>query len=169
MAAGLVIVLMMVAHEVFSFSSPANLKYYQFKIRAISMQKNLLVDLRGCGYELAVLDPLGRNQFASDLMHFVATPPDDDDLQTIVFIQMNVQAGIHGHMSLMLHVRQEIAQVMHPVVIDESDNPDDFGIRQPDLLLDEMVTNEVADGFRAILIALTADASIECLQQIIFE
>jgi hypothetical protein len=67
-------------------------------------------------------------------------------------------------MSLMLHVRQEIAQVMHPVIIHEGDNPDDFGIREPYLLLDEMVTNEVADGFRTILIALTADASIERLQ-----
>lgn len=82
---------------------------------------------------------------------------------------MNVQAGIHGHMSLMLHVRQEIAQVVHPMVIDESDNPNDFGICLPYLLLNEVITNEVADGFRPILITLTADASVECLQQIIFE
>ena len=74
---------------------------------------------------------------------------------------MNVQAGIHCHMSLMLHVCQEIAQVVHPMVIDESDDLDDFGICQSDLLLNEVVANEIADGFRAILVALTADASIE--------
>jgi len=133
------------------------------------MQKNLLLDLRGSGYELAVLDPLSRNQLAGNLVHFVAAPPDDDDLQTIVFVQMNVQAGIHGHMSLMLHVRQEIAQVVHPMVIDQSNDPYDFGISLPYLLLNEVITNQIADGFRAILIALTADTSIECLQQIIFE
>src|SRR4249920_3342685 len=102
-------------------------------------------------------------------MHFVASPPDDDDLQTIVLIQMNVQAGIHCYMSLMLHVCQEIAQVVYPMVIDESNDPDDFGICQSYLLLNEVITNQVADRFRAILITLTADASVECLQQIILE
>jgi hypothetical protein len=102
-------------------------------------------------------------------VHFVAAPSNDNDLQAIVLIQMNVQAGIHCYMSLMLQVRQEIAQVVHPVVIDESDNPDDFGICLPNLLLNEMIANQVADGFRAILIALTTNASVERLQQIIFE
>src|SRR6266550_7571209 len=68
------------------------------------MQKNLLLYLWGCHHQLSVLDSLGGNQFAGDLVHFVAAPPDDDDLQTIVFVQMNMQAGIHGHMCLMLHV-----------------------------------------------------------------
>lgn len=133
------------------------------------MQKNLLFDLRGCGYQLSVLDPFGGDQFAGDLVHFVAAPPDHDDFQTIVLVQMNVQAGIHGHMSLMLHVGQKIAQVMYAVVIHEGDHPDDFGIRLADLFLNEVVSDQIADGFRAILVALTADASIERLQQIILE
>jgi hypothetical protein len=142
---------------------------YEFDNRVTQMQKNLLVYLGGSRHQLAVLNPLGRNQLASDLVHFVAAPPDDNDLQTIVFVQVNVQAGIHGYMSLMLHVRQEIAQVVHPMVIDESNDPYDFGICQSYLLLNEVVANKIADGFRAILVALTPDASIERLQEIIFE
>ena len=69
----------------------------------------------------------------------------------------------------MLHFCQEIAQVVYPMVIDESDDPDDFGICQSYLLLNEVIANQIANGFRAILVALTADASIEGLQQIIFE
>jgi hypothetical protein len=145
------------------------LKYYQLQIFAIPMQKNLLLDLRSSGYELAVLDPLSRNQLAGDLVHFAAASPDDNHFQAVMFIQVNMQAGIHGHMSLMLHVRQEIAQVMYPVVIHERDHPDDFGVCLPYLLLNEVITNQVADSFRAILITLTADASVEGLQQIIFE
>ena len=120
-------------------------------------------------HQFAVLNPFGGNQLAGNFVHFVAAPADDDDLQAIVLIQMNVQAGINGHVSLMLHFCQEIAQVVYPMVIDESDDPDDFRICQSYLLLNEVIANQIADGFRAILIALTADASIEGLQQIIFE
>jgi hypothetical protein len=133
------------------------------------VQKNLLMYLWGSRHQLSVLDPFGGDQFAGDLVHFVAAPPDDDDFQTIVFVQMDVHAGIYGHVSLMLHVRQEIAQVVHPMVIDESNDHYDFGICQSYLLLNEVVAIEIADGFRAILVALTADASIERLQQIIFK
>ena len=39
----------------------------------------------------------------------------------------------------------------------------------PIFFLNEVIPNQIADGFRAILVALTADASIERLQQIILE
>src|SRR6266850_4225939 len=103
---------------------------YEFDNRVTQMQKNLLVYLGGSRHQLAVLNPFGSNQLAGDLVHFVAAAPDDNDLQTIVLVQMNVQAGIHCHMSLMLHVCQEIAQVVYPMVIDQSNDPDDFGICQ---------------------------------------
>ena len=46
---------------------------YEFDNRVTQMQKNLLVYLWGSRYQLAVLDPLSGNQFAGDLVHFVAT------------------------------------------------------------------------------------------------
>jgi hypothetical protein len=80
-------------------------------------KKFLLFHLRGRRNQLSILDPFGGNQFAGDFVNLIAAPADHYDLQTIVFVQMNVQAGIHGHMSFMLHLGQEIAQVVHPVIV----------------------------------------------------
>src|SRR5678816_1588107 len=104
MAAGLVMVLMLIAHGAFFFPSPVNFGILSISNSCHSLQKNLLLDLRGCGYQLSVLNPFSGNQLAGNLVHFVAPSPDDDNLQTIVLVQMNVQAGIHGYMRLMLHV-----------------------------------------------------------------
>jgi phosphatidylserine/phosphatidylglycerophosphate/cardiolipin synthase-like enzyme len=51
----------------------------------------------------------------------------------------------------------------------EGDDADNFGIRLPYLLLNQVVPDQVADRFRTVLIALTADASIESVQQILLE
>jgi hypothetical protein len=164
------IVVMVLAHETFSFPNPEEIvNIIKLKFVPFSCKKILLLDLRGRRDELAVLNSLGRNQFAGNLVHLVAAAADDNDFQAVMFIEVNVQAGIHGHMSLMLHLRQEIAQVMDPVVINEGDDADNFGIRLPDLLLNQVVPDQVADRFRAVLIALTADASIESVQQILLQ
>ena len=54
--------------------------------------------------QLAVLDAFGGNELAGNLMNFVAAAANDDDFQTIVLIQVNMQAGVHGHFSFVLHV-----------------------------------------------------------------
>jgi hypothetical protein len=35
-----------------------------------------------------------------------------------MLIEVDVQTGIYGHFSFMLHIRQEVGQMMHPVVVD---------------------------------------------------
>jgi hypothetical protein len=75
-----------------------------------------------------------------------------------MLIKVNMQARVHRDLSFVLHIRQEIAQSMHPVVIDESDDSDDFGIALADFPLDQMIAYQVANRFRTILVSHTADA-----------
>ncbi len=123
---------------------------------------------RGGRYELAVLNSLGGDQLTRDFVHFIGSTSNDDHLQTVVFVQMNVQTGVDYNLCFVLHICQEVAQAMNPVVINQRHDADDFAISLTDFLLNQVVTNQVANSFRARLIALTPDASIERFKQIIF-
>jgi hypothetical protein len=59
--------------------------------------------------------------------------------------------------------------MMSAMIIQKSDDSDNFFVSLANLSLDQMVTNQVADGFRAILITLTADASVKCVQQVVLK
>jgi len=90
----------------------------------------------GCrGYKLAVLHSFGGDQLARDLMNFVGPAANDNDLQTVMFIQVNVQTGVNRNFGLVLHVCQEIAQPVHAMVIDQGNDADDINVALPDLFL----------------------------------
>jgi hypothetical protein len=84
-------------------------------------------------------------------------------------VEMNVQTRIHHDAGFVLHIGQYIAQVVCPVVVQKTDDADDFLVTSADLLLDEVVTNQVADRLGAILIPLSADAFIERFEEIVFQ
>lgn len=59
----------------------------------------------GCrGDEFAVLNPFGGDQLPGNLVDFVAPPANHDDFQTIMLIEMDMQAGIDHDIGFMLHV-----------------------------------------------------------------
>jgi hypothetical protein len=68
-----------------------------------------------------------------------------------------------------LHIGQYIAQVVCPVVVQKTDDADDFLVTSADLLLDEVVANQVADRLGAILIPLSTDAFVERFEEIVFQ
>src|SRR5215471_19021861 len=133
------------------------------------IQKILLFHLRSSCYQFAVLHAFRGNQFTGDLVHLVASTADYNYLQAVMLVQMNVQASVHSDMSLMLHVCQNITQVVHPMIINESDDTDDFGVCLPDLLLNQVIPDQIADRFRTILITLAADASVKRLVKVFLE
>ena len=70
-----------------------------------------MLHFRRGGYEFAVLHAFGGDQFPGNLVNLVAPATDDDHFQAIVFIQVDVQAGIDGNFRFVLHIREQIAQV----------------------------------------------------------
>ena len=70
----------------------------------LTRKKILVLHFRCRGYQLTVLNPFGGDEFAGNLMNFVGAAADYDDLQTIMFVQVNVQAGIDGNFGFVLHV-----------------------------------------------------------------
>ena len=63
-----------------------------------------MLHFRGGGHELTVLNTFGGDQFAGNLVHFVTASANHDDFQTIMLIEMNMQAGIDRDIGLMLHI-----------------------------------------------------------------
>ncbi len=63
-----------------------------------------MLHFRGRGHEFTVLDAFGGDQFASDLVDLVAATPEHDDFQTIMLVEMNMQARIYRDVSLVLHI-----------------------------------------------------------------
>ena len=57
---------------------------------------------------------------------------------------------------------------MRPMIIQKADNADHFFISLADLLLNQVIANQVANGLRTILIPLSADAFVERLKEIVF-
>jgi len=63
-----------------------------------------MLHFRRRGDKLAVLHAFCGDQFAGDLVHFVTTTPNDNDLETVMLVEMDVQARIDRNVSLVLHV-----------------------------------------------------------------
>ena len=72
-------------------------------------KKILVLHLRCRGYQLTVLNPFGGDEFAGNLMNFVGAAANHDYLQTIMFVQVNVQAGVDSNFGFVLHIGQKVA------------------------------------------------------------
>jgi len=70
----------------------------------------------GC-YEFAVLNSFGSDQFAGNFMDLIRTTSNHDDFQAIVRVEMNMQAGIDHDTGAMLHVGQDITQVVSSMIV----------------------------------------------------
>src|SRR5688572_23640430 len=128
-----------------------------------------MLQFRRSRHQLAVLHPFGRYQFTRNLVHLIATSADDNHLQTIMLVQMNVQAGIHCNLGFVLHIGENITESLDPMVVEQGDHADDLSVSLADALLDQMISNQIANCFRAVLVAQAVDAMIESTQKIFFE
>ena len=131
-------------------------------------KKNLALDLGGRRNKPTVLNSFGGNQLSRYFVHLVRRSTNDDDFKTVMHIEMNMEARVHPDARLVLHIRKNIAQVMRPMIIQKTDNADHFFISLADLLLNQVIANQVANGLRTILIPLSADAFVERLKEIVF-
>ena len=115
------------------------------KFVLFQVKKILVLHLRGRGYQLAILDAFGRNEFAGDLVDFVGPASNHYNFKTVVFVQMDVQTGIYSNFGFVLHIRQKIAQPMYSMIVNQIDHPDYFGIALAYFFLDQVIANQIAN------------------------
>jgi len=115
--------------------------------------------------EFPVLDAFGPDQAVGDFLHLAAFALDHQDFKAMMFIEMDVQRGPKKLLVLVLKVGEGVAQVADGVVVDDRDGADDLPILVP-LLLDERVTDEIANRLRSIGVALLLDDPIEAFEQL---
>ena len=120
--------------------------------------------LRCSGNQPAILNSLGRYQLTCDLMDSVRRATNDDHLQTVMSVEMDVQTRVHVHAGFVLHIGKYVAQVMRAVIIQKVYHTDDFLASLADFLLNQMIADQIADRFRAILVSEPLDAFVEGLK-----
>ena len=127
-----------------------------------------MLHLRRGGYEFAILHAFGGDEFAGDLVDFVAPASNDDHFKTVVFIQMDVQAGIYGNFGFVLHIREKSPDSMDSMVVNQIDHADYFGIALAYFFLNQMIANQIANRLGAVLITdISPILRSKCGQQIL--
>ena len=115
--------------------------------------------------QLAMLDPFDADQRVGDLLDCTDRTADNQDLQAVVGIQMDMQGGYDLVVVGMLVVGQLIGQVPYVMVVDQRHRADRLLVPGSALLLDQGRTDQVADRFRAVHVALLLDQLIKIRQQ----
>jgi len=128
-----------------------------------------MLHFRSRHHDFAVLHTFGRDQLAGNFVNLARCAAHDDHLQTVMGIQMDVQARIDGNAGAVLHVGKKVAQVVRAMVIQERDDAHDFFIALANFFLNQVIPYQVTDGFGTIFVAETFDASIESFQKIAFQ
>lgn len=132
------------------------------------MKADLQIFSRRGHREFPVLDAFGPDQAVGDLLHLAAFALDHQDFKTMMFIEMDVQRGPKKLLVLVLKVGEGVAQVANGVVVDDRDGADDLPILVP-LLLDERVTDEIANRLRSIGVPFLLDDPVETIEQMAFD
>src|SRR5262249_20804800 len=121
---------------------------------------------RGGDGQASVLHALGADESIRDTFHYAGLAPDDEHLQTVVMIQVNVQRGKDMVEVRMLQIGQFLVEQADMVVVNQGDGADHVTIRTFPRFLHEFVANQIAEGFRAVVISAGSDQPVELLQKL---
>lgn len=108
----------------------------------------------------AVLDAAKAKNLICQMTKFLASPLHNDHLQAVMMIKVHVRRCEDAATSVMLGLDQFFRQVRPVMVVHDRQSPHDDLVRVR-FLTDQMVTDEVADGFRAVLVVSFGNGHIE--------
>lgn len=91
---------------------------------------------------------------------------DHEDFKAIVVIQMHVQGGEDVVVVIVLDGVEFFAEQTDVMVVDKGDGADYIGVGRFPGLFDEVVADQVAEGFGAVGVSAPPDALIELFQKI---
>ena len=116
-------------------------------------------------WPVAVLDPLDAEDGISDLPDRSPLPFDDQDFQTVIMIEVHMHPGQNQPLDIMLNMRELVVQVPDMVIIDKGDGPDGLFVLRP-FFADQLVPDQVAEGFRSVGVPPAFDMEIKPIEQV---
>jgi len=119
--------------------------------------------LRRTHYQPAMLHALCTDQAVSQLLDIPRLAAKYNHLQTVLMIKMRMQGGNDNRVRLMLEIGKLFRQQTGVMVVNESDSANDRGIAGNNDGADEPVTNQIAKGFGAVLVAMVCYERIKAI------
>lgn len=105
------------------------------------------------------------DQAVRNLADLSGSAPQHNNLQAVVMIQVHVQGRYDLVEMLMLHVDEFVIDQTLMVVVDQSQRPHHGLIVLVGLFFNQSISNQIADGFGAVGIALPCHQLVKLLEQ----
>ncbi len=116
--------------------------------------------------QFAVADTLGANEAIGDGADLAAGAFENEDLQAVVVVEVDVESGDDGIVVFVLHPGELLAERADVVVVDEGECADDRSGGRLTVLSDELIADQIAEGFGAVGVAAALDVTVEFLDEI---
>ena len=108
-----------------------------------------------------VLHTLCADEFIRESLNVSRFPPQHDDLQTVVMIEVRMDGRNDHPVMFVLQVGQFLGQQACVVIVDESYSAHNQGVGGNDRRAHKAVSNQVAEGLRSILVSLRGDEGVK--------
>lgn len=116
--------------------------------------------------QLPVSHPFHADERVGDAADVGRLAADDNNLETVVVVEVDVKRGQHRVVMFVLGGRQLLAQQPDVVRVDQRDGPDDPRVGSRRQFFDEGVPDQVAERFRPAGIASPRNQLVELAQKL---
>jgi hypothetical protein len=113
-----------------------------------------------------MFDTSGTDQQIRHGVYLIRLPPDNQNFQAIIVIQVYVQRGNNGVLVIVLQLRKPFRQQSHMVVVHQGDRAHDFLVGGLYGLPNKAVANQVSESLGAVGVSLRANESVEAFEKI---
>lgn len=120
-----------------------------------------LILLRVSETQLTMLDAFVTQNLIADLANRAGFVLEDNDLETVVMVDVDVRCGDDASEVPVLKVCQFFLQLADVVVIDEREDTEGDRSRVADIFVDHLFPDEISDRFRAVCVASSPDQIVE--------
>ena len=112
-----------------------------------------------------MLDAAGSDESVADLLDILSLPPQDQNFEAVLFIQMDVRGGKDGLIKAVLQVRQDPGEFPGVMVVNYSQRA--HGLLTPALpfFLDQIIADQIPKSFRAVPVPLSGNQLIKVFKQ----
>ena len=113
-----------------------------------------------------MLDALRADERVGDLAHRGGLAANHQNFEAVVVVEVHVQRGKNHVMEIVLDVGELFVQIPYVVVIDQGDGANHAALGRFPGFFDELVANEIAEGFRPVGIAALSNEAVELIEEV---
>jgi hypothetical protein len=111
-----------------------------------------------------VTDALEADQAVGNLLNVGAAAVQDNDLHAVVMVQVDMEGGDDLLVVLVLEVVESVGQLADVVVVNQGQSADHLGLGRGDVLANQAIADQVAEGFRPVGVTAAFDLPVKHLQ-----